>query len=322
MWYVIAGIVLIMLVIWWLRRRRQQETPLIALVLLLDAPRTIDEADVRAKIGQALDIAFEDGPDAAAFVLAMHTEELALRTFGHPGQTFMVKIPQGAFTLNNIGGPYLQNAEALAGQIKDMRLQRILTTHRAWLSFDLLHAAEGMTEADVYRCIGRVLAAFVADDCLGVYSPSLQRCNEIDDGVTDRLAGGDPLAIFQRSTNAPVIAVEEDDPRILAAVEEARRRWPEFTAAFTHPSPGQQGFTVKARFADGDTVEFMWVEVTAITPATVTGIVGNEPNLLANVKLGDSAILAIDEIVDWLYVDGEEMVGGFSVKVLQEIMGA
>src|SRR5262245_2036309 len=54
-----------------------------------------------------------------------------------------------------------------------------------------------------------------------------------------------------------------NDPRFKAAEAEARRRWPEFVAAFNRREPNV-AYAVKARFTDGSATEWMWVQVQSI----------------------------------------------------------
>lgn len=233
-----------------------------------------------------------------------------------------MKIPQGMFLFHNMPSPVSELTSEQAAKIQDQRLRRILTTHRAWMSMNLMQRFEPYPEEEAYRVIGRVLSQFADEDCLGVYYLAKNRCVEMTPDVAAGLAGDDPLAVFDYPANVPVIDVAEDDPRMQATVEEAKQRWPEFVHAFTHRLPSQQGFNVKARFEDGETVEYMWVSVTGISGDRISGTLGNDPNALTNIKLGDEVTLSPDDVADWLYLDGEEMVGGFSIKVLQEIMAA
>jgi len=296
------------------------DKPLISLVLLLSAPRALEAEVVRAKIGRALEIVFPDGPDATSFVLPM-PDELPRQAFGSPGKSFMVKVPQGIFQLNSITSPYVELSKQAKNRA-DMRLQHVLQDQRAWLSFDLLQSFDRVTEADTYRCIGKVLAAFLADDCLGVYCPDLKRCREIGEDIAERLAGRDPLSIFAANTPAPPV-IANDDSRIQAAIAEAQFGWPDFAAACNHPISAQHGFSVKAPFTEGENTEYLWVRISRLTTFTATGTLDKAPCNLRRLKQHDTVTVPVAEIVDWLYFDGDglDMVGGFTLKVEREVGG-
>src|SRR5207245_368362 len=110
-----------------------------------------------------------------------------------------------------------------------------------------------------------------------IYCPELGRCNEYAPAVLDALRNGQPLSLFDEPTFAPVVEVSSDDPRMVAAVEEGRRRWPEFVAAFNARNSPEQMFAVKARFSDGKNEEFMWVAVRKLEGDSLTGELGNSP---------------------------------------------
>ncbi|MCH7861730.1 MAG: DUF2314 domain-containing protein, partial [Proteobacteria bacterium] len=67
---------------------------------------------------------------------------------------------------------------------------------------------------------------------------------------------------------------------------------------------------------DGDMTEFIWVNVTAIEGDEIHGELGNNPVDLENLKIGDSLRVKLTDLNDWLYTDGDELVGGFTTKVL------
>jgi uncharacterized protein YegJ (DUF2314 family) len=139
--------------------------------------------------------------------------------------------------------------------------------------------------------------------------------------VLEALAGGRPLEVFEEPTHAPVYGIADDDPRMVAAVEEARRRWPEFAAAFGRRTDPEAPFLLKARFAEGDEVEFMWVTVEQVGADTVTGRLANSPAALERIKEGDLVTVPLTDLNDWVYPAGDEPVGGFTIKVLAEAAG-
>jgi hypothetical protein len=83
------------------------------------------------------------------------------------------------------------------------------------------------------------------------------RCNEYARRVIEALKSVRPLALFDEPTFAPIIQVNADDPRMVAAVAEARQRWPEFMAAFQARKSADQVLAIKARCAEGEEEEFM-----------------------------------------------------------------
>jgi uncharacterized protein YegJ (DUF2314 family) len=117
-----------------------------------------------------------------------------------------------------------------------------------------------------------------------------------------------------------VVQIDEDDPRMAAAVAEAKKRLPEFVSAFSKAKDGYQ-FSVKAPFADpqnAEESEFMWVHVCRVDFDAVHGTLLNDPEFVKSFKYDDVVRVPMEEIVDWVYTDGEKSTGDFTARVLDE----
>ena len=117
----------------------------------------------------------------------------------------------------------------------------------------------------------------------------------------------------------PIVLVDGDDPAMAAAVAEARQTVGEFVKALHNPPPGSSDFAVKKKFVDGDQVEFMWLTSPTYANGEFTGTLDNDPQLVSNATSGTQYSVKETEIEDWLYFQGDEMKGAFSVKVLQQM---
>jgi len=132
-----------------------------------------------------------------------------------------------------------------------------------------------------------------------------------------------PGAAAAEKLQAPeesVVQIDEDDPRMAAAVTEAKKRLPDFVGAFSKAKDGYQ-FSVKAPFFDPDNKdesEFMWVHVCRVDFDAVHGTLLNDPEFVKSFKYDDVVRVPMEEIVDWVYSDGETSVGDFTAKVLDE----
>lgn len=320
--YIIIGGIILLAVVFFIWRRRLQaaayETQ--ALVLLLSKPRALDEAEVRATVCAALGLSIDpEDDDATYFVVPFTIPELMERSFGVEGTAYLLKIPDGIFILNAIPAPYWQ-PEALAhGPFRDERLNHIARTHAAWISMDLMQLFEegGSVEA-AYRAIGKVLAAYIDDRVLGIYSTERHRMNPITPESRAVLTGDDPLSVVETAPYVPMIAISGDDPRMAAAIAEARAAWPTFVTAYTTPTRAQHDFVVKVRFTNGENAEYIWVMVTGLEGETITGTLGNEPAYLTDLHDGDVVTFPRDDVIDWIFFEGEEMRGNYTMPVLLE----
>lgn len=310
------------------KRRRDAGRSIVSLVYLLREPRPLSENRVRDVLGEALGLPFEAGDDESEnFVLEVPPPPV---DGIQPGRVtcFMVRVDGAMYTLNNFAMPYMSDKDAAVIGVPDGRLQRAILDHNAWLSMDLLGEPEGDDKDGAarhreaaYRIIGRAMAGLAGPDVLAVYCPELDRCNEYDETLLEKLRSEQPLALFDDPTFAPVLHMDGDDPRMQAAVDEARRRWPEFAEAFRNRGDDEAPFLIKARFAEGDDAEYMWVSVLAIENGTARGTLENTPNVLTHVQAGDTVEIPVEEINDWMYSDGTESIGGFTQRVIAEHYG-
>ena len=284
----------------------EDDKPLIALVLLLREPRYLD-AEILSRLASnawGKKIGVDDSDENDGFVMG-------------ESPAFILQLGALLFLINNFSSPYLEDPEAAAKKITELRLAKALTEHRAWLSVDMLYQAEGEALAEAYRFIGKLIAALGDTDCLAIYSPATNRLNAYDAALEAQLRGPDPLKLFTEPTFVPVISVPDDDPRMQAAVKEARERWPEFVAAFEARAEGQH-FAVKSRFIEGEDTEWMWSGVTAIENGVILGVLDNDPLQVKNIKAGSRVRIAQSDIGDWMYTHGDGYQGGFTVKVVAD----
>lgn len=111
------------------------------------------------------------------------------------------------------------------------------------------------------------------------------------------------------------------ESRLKDATAEAQRRWPEFVAEFKKREKNTL-YAVKLPFPvrGKSTHEHMWITVESINGRQIKGVLNNDPVENVGLKDGDPVQTTVDKIEDWLVVRGkDDMVGGFSIKVLEQI---
>ncbi|MEM6915660.1 MAG: DUF2314 domain-containing protein [Verrucomicrobiota bacterium] len=304
------------------KEEEEQEEELISLVYFLSEPREAEEEAIRRCVSGALGITFDvSDPDSEYFVMQFSPPE-AKRPEDNAVLHFMIRIPEGVFAVLVSGSPYIENPEDFAkDSIRDKRLRSAVESHEAWLSVDLMDSAENPADAEqAYRVIGKILSYLAGPDCLAIYCPELQRCNEFDLSLMDVLASDRPLDLFDEPTFEPIIEISDDNPKMAAAVAEARKRWPEFVRAFgSCEQEDLDRYIVKAEFREGNNCEYMWVQVEEIRKNEIEGILMNDPHELLNVHRGAHVELSLDRLNDWIFPlpDGSH-VGGFTLDVLAE----
>ncbi|WP_322517805.1 DUF2314 domain-containing protein [Rhodopseudomonas palustris] len=121
-------------------------------------------------------------------------------------------------------------------------------------------------------------------------------------------AGADSL--LDRVERDDLHFVPDDDPAMRAAIAKARATLPDFLAKAARPRINQRNFALKVEvgLADGRS-EFLWVTRFANQNDDFIGVVDNEPRLVPNLKRGGYLVFKRDEIADWLYLEGDRMIG-------------
>lgn len=247
-----------------------------------------------------------DDPDATEFVTGV-------------SPMFIIQRQGKLYLVNNFDRPYVEDVEAEAENIQELRVRKAFQEHRAWLSVDLLGEEPPEKLPEVYRQIGKLVAELADTDCLALYSPATQQMVPYDAALEEELRGPDAMEAFRRFVQVPVFGISGDDPRMQAAVAEARRRWPEFVAAFERRTPRHK-FAVKAPFTEGEHTEFMWLMVTALEGDRILGTLENEPVELKRLRYGSKVSVRCADLNDWVISDGQNVeAGGFTIKVFEDL---
>lgn len=281
---------------------KPKEPPFISVVLHFRKPISLPTETIHAAIRRAW------GRDVR--------KDLNEHVVGKPPICF-VKFEGMLLLLSNVQKPYCapEILEQALADFPEVRQRQVVREHKGFLAIDL-HAPKdpGRKEKlECYRCMCRLAAEFVDYNCMGVYLPEIGHMRPYDVDIISALRSEQPLEEIQEWGQPPVMLIEDDDPRLKAAVAEAHRRWPEFVMAFEKRRPGQT-FAVKTLFRDGDQGEWMWVNISCIKGETMEGRLENKPASVNNVSEGDQVTVKTFEIGDWAYQDGENLIGGFSLS--------
>ncbi len=129
------------------------------------------------------------------------------------------------------------------------------------------------------------------------------------------------LALFTAcSKRDTVINVADDDPEMLAAVAKARGTLPDFWKVFDKPEHGESGFSLKVKITDKRGTEHFWVIDLQKQDGKIMGKINNDPEIVANVKLGERIEIPEADISDWLYMRDDKMVGNETIRPLLKKM--
>lgn len=117
----------------------------------------------------------------------------------------------------------------------------------------------------------------------------------------------------------PVISIEDDDPAMLAAMDQARQTAPEFITRLSKLSNNEQAL-VKVRIGK-EREEHIWIDEVQVVAGRIHGKLANRPNN-PGFSLGDPVDVAPGEISDWAILKRDGTYdGGFTMKVMEEKAG-
>ena len=114
----------------------------------------------------------------------------------------------------------------------------------------------------------------------------------------------------KKASGDKIIDVRADDPKMNAAMDQARASVNTFTEALQSPKPGQAGFSVKVGFKDEDKTEYMWLTPVTFDGKVFHGVVNNQPEKISNVTMGENVSVEPSRISDWMFVENRKLVGG------------
>ena len=116
-----------------------------------------------------------------------------------------------------------------------------------------------------------------------------------------------------------------DDPLVSAddqglmdrAQARARATWEEFAVALSEAEPGRGGYAIKKKFdcPSGD-IEYMWLRVVSFDGEVFHAVVDNEAVRTKEVAYGDKVEIRPEDLADWMYLEGNLLRGGFTMRVL------
>jgi uncharacterized protein YegJ (DUF2314 family) len=129
------------------------------------------------------------------------------------------------------------------------------------------------------------------------------------EGPCERVTGSYAL----RKPDDNVRPVEVDDPEMLQARSQAQKTLGYFLSRLKHPGETRD-HRIKARFAEEEIAEHMWVSGLSFDGERFTGVLDNTPKDLKTFKADQRVAVEGDKVEDWLLVDGETLMGAYTLR--------
>ncbi len=113
-----------------------------------------------------------------------------------------------------------------------------------------------------------------------------------------------------------VVHIASADAEMNAAIQHAQDTLDGFLKISAAPPKGASHFKLKVRFSDANGIEHMWVKGFKQTGDKFVGELNDEPELVRNVRNGQTLTFARSDISDWGYAQDGKQKGSFTVCVM------
>ena len=282
---------------------------MVSMVALFETLPFVDEAVLAAHIKSAWNLELQNDQAKESFVVGS-------------APLFIIKAPHQMYAVNYVESNYFENLEEVLSDVTELRLSNAIRTHRAWISIDLVSDSQQLDPEQHYWMICKLLRQMINEDCVALVLPDMMKLIPWNDNIANELVSGSPINKLSPS-EPPVTLIDNDNPKLVAAVAESRKRFPQFVAAFENHQRDEERdesnqFEVKAPIVLAGRTEFMWIAVTGIENGVLFGILDNQPVELAGLSRGDQVRVCVSKINDWIYTQGAETFGGFTTKVIAQ----
>ncbi len=125
-----------------------------------------------------------------------------------------------------------------------------------------------------------------------------------------------PLAGAAEDRGDEVVHVSNSDATMNAAIKEARRTLPDFLKLAANPPADTEGYKLKVKIVDGPRVEHFWVMPFKVAKGGFSGTLANSPQVVRNVRGGQTIQFKEADISDWGYEKNGRQVGSYTVCAL------
>lgn len=132
------------------------------------------------------------------------------------------------------------------------------------------------------------------------------------------LAGAGTASAQEQEQIAPVRA---DDAAMNAAKAKAIASLPDFYGHLAKPAGDETQFMLKFDILPGEDAEFVWASGLELSGGSIRGVLVNQPAYTDD-KIGDRVTIAEADIIDWAYFKGTVLQGGYTNRVLVDLLRA
>jgi uncharacterized protein YegJ (DUF2314 family) len=109
-----------------------------------------------------------------------------------------------------------------------------------------------------------------------------------------------------------------DEKEMEAAISRSQREIDSFITELSQPTGNNHA--VKVPITDAGETEHFWLTDITFQNNEFSGIIGNEPGMVSNVKIGQTWTLKKHEASDWMFMRDGKMYGNYTMRPLLKMM--
>lgn len=125
---------------------------------------------------------------------------------------------------------------------------------------------------------------------------------------------------FRSDEESQITFFDDEDPRIIAATDEARSKVDQFISVLNNPEKSQSMFSVKIPIKDGDIEEHFWATPVRYKNGKFYATISNEPVNVTTVQFGEEVEVTKEEISDWMYIEDNKLKGGYTIRLIRKTL--
>ncbi len=123
---------------------------------------------------------------------------------------------------------------------------------------------------------------------------------------------------IERENEPDIYQVESSNSEMNKAVENAKLNIEKFDLALKSNNPNFLNFAIKKPYKTDVGHEHIWIIDVTLQGDKYLGVINNTPEYTNEIKLGDTVLVAKNEISDWMYIEDNKLRGGYTIRTLRK----
>jgi uncharacterized protein YegJ (DUF2314 family) len=126
----------------------------------------------------------------------------------------------------------------------------------------------------------------------------------------------------ERANEPDIYSYKGEDKKMNEAIDKAKNTFDNFIKILEANEIKIEYSSIKMKFKSKDGHEYIWLDDIELNGDQIIGKIGNVPDQVDSIKIGDKIIVEYNRVADWFYVSNGLLHGGYTIRVLRDKMNA